>query len=186
MEIINQMLITDNEIQLLTDENTDLNEQHINIMRRLAVECNYDASAMLNRVSEIFCNAMRADQEFQEIVDSLMASLRYVNEQIRTEFEDKLIKIGLYQLQMAFEKVIELAPNHTDIEICKIFKSSLESDDFEHDSLHAAKQSDAYADLIISIAKYQLEQYSSPPLMFSKSEELSLLPKETATPGMRR
>lgn len=179
------MPVTDSEIQLLSNEDADLSDLHVNIMRRLAVECHYDASAMIDRSSEIFANAMRTDPDFQGIVDSLITSMRYGNEQMRKEFEDKLVNIGLHQLKMAFEKVIALAPSHTDAEICQIFECMLESEDFEHNSLQAAKQSDAYADLITTIANYQLEQYSSPALIFTDSEELSSLPNVGMAPSMR-
>jgi hypothetical protein len=160
------MPVTDSEILLLSNDDADLNEKHINIMRRLALECNNNSAAMIDRVSYVFIKSMKDDEDLQEIVDSLMMSLRYCNDDIRSELEEKLINIGLYQLQRAFEKVIELVPQHTDSEICDIFETILESDDFEQNLLEAAKESDAYADLIVTIANYQLEQYSTPPLLF--------------------
>jgi len=153
------MLVTDSEIQLLSNDDTDLNENHVNIMRRLAVESNNNSAAMIDRVSSIFINSMQEDEDLQEILDSIMMSLRYSTDDIRDELEEKLINIVLHQLQLAFEKVIEYIPNHTDAEICDIFEDILGSDDF--------KQSDAYADLIVTIANYQLQQYASPALVFS-------------------
>lgn len=165
------MSVTDSEIQLLCNDDVDLNENHINIMRRLAIECNNDASAMVDRASSIFVNSMQEDDEFQEIVDSLTVSLRYHNDAIRDEFEKKLIKIGLYQLQLSFQKIIELMPVHTDAEICKIFDEISNDDDFEQKLLENTKESGAYADLVVTVANYQLEQYSSPSLIFREANQ---------------
>jgi len=161
------MPVTDSEIQLLSNEDSDLNENQINIMRRLAVECNNDSAAMIERVSSIFIKSMQEDEEIQEIVDLLIMTLRDHNDDIRDEFEEKLINIGLYQLQLAFEKVIELIPDHTDAEIYAIFEEILDSDDFEQNLLETAKGSDAYADFMVTVARCQLEQYTSPALIFS-------------------
>lgn len=161
------MPVTDNEIQLLCNDDADLNENHVDIMRRLAIECNNDSAAMIDRVSSIFIKSMQEDEDLQEILHSLMMSLRYHNKDIRDDLEEKLINIGMHQLQLAFDKIIELTPEHTDAEICKIFDDILNSDDFEQDLLATAKESEAYADLIVTIANYQLDQYSSPSLIFN-------------------
>ncbi len=161
------MTVTDSEIQLLSNDDTDLNENHVNIMRRLAIECNNDSEIMIARVSAIFVKSMHEDEDLQEIVDSIMMSLRYFNGDIRNEIEEKIINVGLHQLRLAFDKIIEFIPECTDEGICKILEEILDSDDFEETLLETAKESGAYADLMVTIANYQLEQYSSPALVFS-------------------
>lgn len=183
------MLVTDSEIQLLSNDDADLNENHVNIMRRLAVESNNDSTAMIERVSSIFIKSMQEDEDFKEILNSLMMSLRYRNDDIRDDLEYRLINIGLQQLQLSFEKVIELIPDHTDFEICKIFEDILNSDNFEQTLLETAKETDAYAELIVTIARYQLEQYATPTLIFSNdnskfNNEIAELECVSCTPNL--